>query len=156
MRPSGDGVESRRPGFTYLEIMVALVVFGIALAGLGSIAMAQLRIMRALERRVYCLVPQGVSLAVSREGSEVHASVTTLDPMLLSAEVWARKLGAGAPLVSISAGTPGMPAIVTSPSPLGGASPPFAVANRVEVSEYPSGGDASIVRVTVTPIASGP
>lgn len=156
MCPSVESGVPRRPGFTYLEVMVSLVVFGIALGGLASIALAQLRIMRVLERRVYCQVPQGVSLAVGREGGAVVASATTIDPVLASAEIWARKLGAGAPLVSVAAGTAQMPTVVASPSPLGQASPPLDAVNLVEVAEYPADGDAAVVRVRVTPIAGGP
>lgn len=156
MRRSVESAGPGRPGFTYLEVMVSLVVFGIALAGLGSIALAQLRIMRTLERRVYCQVPQGVSLAVSREGDVVGATITTLDPVLLSAESWARKLGAGAPLEAIAAGTAQLPTVVTSPSPMGQASSPLDAVNLVEVVEYPADGDSSAIRVAVTPIEIGP
>lgn len=64
-----------RPGFSLLELQVAFVLFGIALAGLGPLVVMQLRQVRTLESRfsdqtTYYLVP--------------------------STNAWARKLGAAA------------------------------------------------------------
>jgi type II secretory pathway pseudopilin PulG len=67
--------KTARSGFTFLELQVAFVVFGIALAGLGPLVVMQLRQCERLEDR--------------------FNTTTTyyLDPSL---DEWARKLGAAA------------------------------------------------------------
>lgn len=156
MKSSEGEITGRPRGFTYLEIQVALVVFGITLTGLGAIAAAQLRIMQALERRVHCQVPQGASLSFVRLDGVLGVSADVTNPVLLSAERWARQLGAGAALVEVAV-RPGSPAtVITSPSPLQAPSPPFAERNLVTIAEYPAVGDPAQIRATVTPITSEP
>jgi hypothetical protein len=78
------GRTSRRAAFSLLELEVALVVFGIALAGLAPHAVMHIKHLRRLESRFspetqYFLVP--------------------------SLDRWARKLGAAASLTTIDPGT---------------------------------------------------
>jgi hypothetical protein len=53
-----------RAGFSSLEVFFAIAIFGIALSGLGTTIIGQLRVMEAIERRVYVLAPQGSSIEV--------------------------------------------------------------------------------------------
>ena len=85
---------TRRPAFSLLELEVALVLFGIALTGLCPLVVMQSRQVRNLQSRLnpqttYYLVP--------------------------SADPWARKLGAGASLVTQ---LPAASAPSTQPTPV--------------------------------------
>ena len=79
---------------------MALAVFGVTMAGLGSLALTQLRMMRALEHRAYCQAPLGTMIILGRSAGSVLASMDTepgADAVLRSAEAWARRLGGGNP-----------------------------------------------------------
>lgn len=92
MRPS----RARRPGTTFLELMVAMVVFGIAVAGLCPLVVMQSRVMRKIEAQ-----PVGSSnLQLVRgvrmlDGAPFGAapSPTVLQP---PPDAWVRRLGVAA------------------------------------------------------------
>jgi prepilin-type N-terminal cleavage/methylation domain-containing protein len=147
-----------RPAFTYLEVQVALSLFGITLAGLGSMALTQIRLVRSLEHRVACQPMQGAPIALGRSNRSVIASVDA-DPdagaVLRSAEAWARRLGAGASLVSISL-DPGGSAVVGSPAPLQAPEGPYESRHVVSIVEVSAGGDPSRIRVALAPLGGRP
>jgi prepilin-type N-terminal cleavage/methylation domain-containing protein len=77
--------KTTRNGFSFLELQVALVLFGIALTGLGPLLVMQLKQLEKIEgrfsdRTTYYLVP--------------------------TSDEWARKLGAAASIKKIYPGTP--------------------------------------------------
>lgn len=79
---------TRRRGFSFLELQVAFLLLGIALAGLGPLVVMQSKQLRALEERfndqdTYYLVP--------------------------SPDAWARKLGAAATIQTEDPGTSVVP-----------------------------------------------
>lgn len=94
MRPSG-----RRRGFTYAEVVAAVTIFGVALAGLGATSLAQLRMARFLERRISVVVAQGSTLEVT--GYDASADRYTYsyevssasDDVTGPADRWAARLG---------------------------------------------------------------
>jgi hypothetical protein len=97
-RPRRRIVEGRL-GFSSLEAVVALAVFGITLSGLGATIISQLRMIHAIERRVYMLAPQGTTIEVV--GFDVGAQSFTYSPtesteqidILGPTNTWAMQLG---------------------------------------------------------------
>ncbi len=86
--------KTTRSGFSFLELQVALVLFGIALAGVGPLVVMQLKQLEKIESRfsdrtTYYLVP--------------------------TTDQWARKLGAAASIKKFNPGTP-PPANQTPPA----------------------------------------
>jgi hypothetical protein len=80
----------RRAGYSFLELQVSLVVFGVALAGLGPLVIMHLKQVRKVEERcsdqvTYYLVP--------------------------STDEWARKLGASASIATVDPGDPPAPPV---------------------------------------------
>ncbi len=91
-----------RSGFSFLELQVAFLVLGIALAGLVPLVVMQSRQLKQLQNRFKGTYKDDVSaevyyLAPSRDlATPGHAFA---DPLLFSTNAWARKLGAVASLV---------------------------------------------------------
>ena len=113
-----------RSGFSFLELQVALALFGIALAGLGPLMHMQLKQLEKLEgrfsdRTTYYLVP-------------------TTDP-------WARKLGAAAS-ISIKKVDPGTPPPLNQTPPVNAVSI-VAIAKSLASEEV-----TAQVSVTVIPV----
>jgi len=75
----------RRPGFSFLELQVAFVLFAIALAGVCPLVVMQSRQLTKLEDR---LSPQSTYYVVP------------------SSDAWARKLGAAASVTTVDPGPP--------------------------------------------------
>ncbi len=79
LQRTGDCRHGARVGFSMVEVQVALVLFGIALAGLGPCLVMYTKQLRNLQQRfspqsTYYLIP--------------------------ASDLWARKLGAGASLAN--------------------------------------------------------
>jgi len=77
-------------GFTYLELMVALALFGIAVTGTTRLVVIQSRQMSKIERRLN------------------YGTTSYLAP---SANAWARKLGAAASIESVAPDPPPAPPV---------------------------------------------
>lgn len=95
--PPDPGRRPRR-GVSYLEAVLALIVLGVGLSGLGATLAAQLRLMHALEGRAYLLVTQGATLHVLDRDPRTGGmtSYLVLDDtrnVLGSADRWAARLG---------------------------------------------------------------
>ncbi len=71
-------------GFSYLEMVVALALFGIALTGTTRLVVMQSRQISKLERRL---------------------NYQTTSYLVPSADAWARKLGAAAAIESVDPGS---------------------------------------------------
>ncbi len=84
----------RRAGISLLELQVALVLFGIALAGLGPLVVMHLKQLKRLENRL---------------------SDTSTYYLTPSSDAWARKLGAAA-AISSAASEPADAASPASPT----------------------------------------
>jgi len=80
----------RRAGYSFLELQVSFVVFGIALAGLGPLVIMHLKQLRKVEERC--------------SDQETHYLVPSTDN-------WARKLGASASLTTVDPGDPPAPPV---------------------------------------------
>ena len=117
--------KTTRSGFSFLELQVALVLFGIALAGLGPLVVMQLKQIEKIERRF--------------SDRTTHYLVPTTDP-------WARKLGAAAS-ISIKKVDPG-----TLP-PLN-QTPPVNVVSIVSIAKSLTSKEVT-AHVSVTAIPSG-
>ncbi|CAN5815900.1 hypothetical protein BH23PLA1_BH23PLA1_00930 [soil metagenome] len=90
----------RRGGTTYLEVVIAISITGITLAGIGSASFSQLRLLRAIEARQYLLLPQGAILSSSPTEAYPEIVITytgTVEPddgaLRGSAWRWGRHLG---------------------------------------------------------------
>lgn len=86
-----DAANAVRRGFTLVEFVVAMVLFGIAMSGLFPLVVMHSRVLQSLERRD----------AMERVGSDVPVVfkwylVPFSDRDSQGADAWARKLGAGA------------------------------------------------------------
>ena len=85
------GISMRKTrGFTYLELMVALALFGIAVTGTTRLVVMQSRQMSKVEQRLN------------------YETTSYLAP---SANAWARKLGAAAAIVSVAPDPPPAPPV---------------------------------------------
>jgi hypothetical protein len=96
-RPRDD--RRRRAGFSLLEVQVAFVVLGIALAGIGPLVVMQLRLTKKIEAR---LDPKAVHYLIP-PGGDFRLDTTSTPPQVVGfasssgrEEAWARKLGAAA------------------------------------------------------------
>lgn len=77
--------KTTRSGFSFLELQVALTLFGIALAGLGPLVLMQLKQLEKFEGRF-------------RDGTTYY--------LVPSADQWTRKLGVAASIDKTNSGTP--------------------------------------------------
>jgi hypothetical protein len=75
-----------RGGFSYIEVVVASVVFAITTMGLGATMVAQEKIMRAVESRCHVVVPLSCTLRVTASGGGYVATVEDALPVLPPAE----------------------------------------------------------------------
>ena len=125
-----DPRRNRSAGYTLLEVLVAFVVLGISLAGVGPMVVMQLKLSR---KSLIGINPQTGFFGASR----VAYLVPDADP-------WMRKLGAGASCRQ----APGLPVA------LGSALPPVNDVAIVGPVVYAATGDA--IRVTVSVNAHPP
>jgi hypothetical protein len=115
-----------RNGFSFLEVQVALLLFGVTLAGLGPLVVMQLKQLEKIEGRF--------------SDRTTHYLVPTTDP-------WARKLGAAAS-ISIKKLNPGTPLLLNQTPPVNDVSivsiakslTSEEVTAHVSVTVIPSGG----------------
>jgi hypothetical protein len=86
-------------GFSSTEVFVAVAVFGLALSGLGTSIVSQLRMMHAIERRVYVLAPMGSTIEVvgydlaSNDFTYSQSTSTEATDILGPTNTWAMRLG---------------------------------------------------------------
>jgi hypothetical protein len=86
-------------GLTYAEVVAAMTVFGLVLAGLVTAVATQLKLVEALEGRAYLLVSQGMTLQVvdtdPGEGQLTYAYVvgSGAGDVTVAADAWAARLG---------------------------------------------------------------
>jgi prepilin-type N-terminal cleavage/methylation domain-containing protein len=128
----------RRRGFSSLEVVVALAVFGVMMSGLAATTISQLRMIHAIERRVYVLAPQGSTIEVL--GYDVGAQSYTYSPTLSTEQVdilgptntWAMQLGATV-LAARDCRKPNLPTTISAPFTLSLNTPldSYAKANNV-------------------------
>src|SRR5947208_4460657 len=78
-------VSGRRAGFSFLELQVSFIVFGIALGGMAPVVLTHMKQVKKLEDRLNAQAPIYL--------------VPRSDP-------WARKLGAGAAIQYVDPGDP--------------------------------------------------
>jgi prepilin-type N-terminal cleavage/methylation domain-containing protein len=107
---------ARRRGFTLLEFSVAMVLFGIALAGIYPLAIMHSRIQRELENRY------ATSNQPFWKSSQAWYLVPSTDTTHPSSTQWARKLGAATSLLQ------------TDPGPL--PAPPNLTADDGDVTSF--------------------
>ena len=88
--PCGSRLNDRRTAYSLLELQVAFVVFGIALAGLGPLVVMHLKQLRKIEERT---------------------SDQTTYHLVPSPDPWARKLGAPAATETVDPGPPPAPPV---------------------------------------------
>ncbi|HEV3258177.1 MAG TPA: hypothetical protein VG013_14925 [Gemmataceae bacterium] len=83
---------ARRPGFSFLELQVAFVLFAIALAGVCPLVVVQSRQLSKIEDRL---------------------SYQTTYYVVPSSDPWTRKLGAAAAVMTVDPGPPPAPPVMT-------------------------------------------
>ncbi len=121
-------------GFTSLEVVVAVAVFGVALSGLGATIISQLRMMQAIERRVYVLAPMGSTVEVVDFNLTADSfdysqdTITEQTDILGATNPWAMQLGV-AVLAARDGRRASLPATV---------SPIFSLSLTTPVAQQPS------------------